>query len=233
MKKKKLVAITGAGISAESGISTFRDSNGLWENHAIEDVATPEGFEKNPALVLEFYNQRRRQLFDVSPNIGHLTLAILEADFDVVVITQNVDDLHERAGSRHVIHLHGELRKVCSSGDPKYIRGEEGAIEIGDLCPRGYQLRPYIVWFGEAVPMLYEAEKELANADVVLVIGSSMQVYPAAGLIMSAPTEALKFYIDPHPNINHEMKVSKNLEIVAEPATVGLPLVAEMLKNLI
>lgn len=221
--KKKIVVLTGAGMSAESGIKTFRDADGLWEGHDVMEVATPEGFQKNPALVLEFYNQRRAQLHEVSPNAGHIALADLEKHHDVIIITQNVDDLHERAGSTRVIHLHGELRKIRSTGNPGYIIVHEGDINLGDLCPKGYQLRPHIVWFGESVPEISHAANEVAHADIVMVIGSSMQVYPAAGLIMEADDDAPKFYIDPNPQLNYEMRHSGNLTVIAEKATTGVP----------
>ncbi|MEK7255713.1 MAG: Sir2 family NAD-dependent protein deacetylase, partial [Bacteroidota bacterium] len=187
---QKLVVLTGAGVSAESGISTFRDANGLWENHDIMEVASPQGWRKNKELVLEFYNQRRRQLQLVEPNAAHLALVDLEAKFTTCVVTQNVDDLHERAGSKLVLHLHGELLKARSTHDPELIYDWKGDISLTDKCERGSQLRPHIVWFGEEVPMLPLAADLVSQAEVVLIVGTSMQVYPAAGLVSYAPRYA-------------------------------------------
>ena len=228
---RNLVVITGAGMSAESGLSTFRDNNGLWNDFKIEDVATPQAWERNQALVLDFYNQRRAQLFEVEPNIGHKTLADLQDIFNVQIITQNVDDLHERAGSRNVLHLHGELRMVRSSRDESLIFPWHKDLMIGDLCPLGSQLRPHIVWFGESVPLMEDAILSIALADIVLIIGSSMQVYPAASLVHYAPSSAACFYVDPNPSINYEMKQRDNLEVIAQAGTIGVPLVAEYLKK--
>lgn len=228
---KNLVVFTGAGMSAESGLSTFRDSNGLWENYRIEDVATPQAWEKNPELVLEFYNARRKQLFDVEPNIGHLTIAALEKDFNVQVITQNVDDLHERAGSSRVMHLHGELRKVRSVTHPHEVYDWTANLHIGDRAASGGQLRPHIVWFGESVPLMEDAILLMAMADVAVIVGSSMQVYPAASLIHYAPSDCVCFYVDPRPSINHEMRLLHHLEVIEQPCTKGVPLVAESLKS--
>lgn len=199
---KHIVVLTGAGMSAESGIATFRDSNGLWENHRVEDVATPEGFRKDPQLVLDFYNQRRKELVSVKPNRGHEILAELEKDFKVSIVTQNVDNLHERAGSTHVVHLHGELMKVRSTGNPndiKTLTADNIEINVGDVCSNGYQLRPHIVWFGEAVPMIEEAVELVRRADIMVVIGTSLNVYPAAGLLDFAPSEIPVYLIDPKP----------------------------------
>lgn len=202
---KKIVVLTGAGMSAESGLSTFRDAGGLWEQYAVEDVATPEGYARDPGLVINFYNERRRQLADVSPCRGHELLAELEKDFEVTVITQNVDDLHERAGSTHVIHLHGELTKVTSSrnpNDPKCIRTlkpEEWCVKLGDKAADGSRLRPYIVWFGEAVPAIEPAAEETSRADIFIVIGTSLNVYPAAGLLRYVPAGVPIYLIDPQP----------------------------------
>lgn len=183
-QKEKIVVLTGAGISAESGLSTFRDSGGLWENYSVYEVATPEGWEANPELVLEFYNQRRRKVAEVEPNAAHLALAKLEDHFDVTIITQNVDNLHERAGSTHVIHVHGEITKARSSADPALITPIGSAdINIGDTCELGSQLRPHIVWFGEAVQHMEESARFVEQADKVLVVGTSLSVYPAAGLV--------------------------------------------------
>lgn len=229
---KKISILTGAGMSAESGISTFRDSNGLWENHQIADVATPEGFRRNPSLVLEFYNQRRRQLLEVAPNEGHLALVELEKTFNVNIITQNVDDLHERAGSSKVIHLHGELRKSRSTANEKLVYGCDTDICLGDLCERGSQLRPHIVWFGEMVPLLETAAELVAQADVVVIIGTSMQVYPAAGLVNYALPGAPIYYIDPKPAISYELNRMNNLKVIAEVASTGVrKLVDELLEK--
>jgi NAD-dependent deacetylase len=221
--RKKVVVLTGAGISAESGIKTFRDSDGLWENHRIEDVATPEGWQKNPGLVLEFYNQRRRQLFDVQPNEGHKALAALEEKHEVFIITQNVDDLHERAGSTHVLHLHGELRKVRSTRYPGLVYPWDSDLHLGDLCEKGSQLRPHIVWFGEAVPMLEPAADLAAEADIFVIVGTSLQVYPAASLMVYAPPGIPFYYIDPKPQVNYELARMPNLTLIAEPASTGVP----------
>ena len=200
-KKKRLVVLSGAGMSAESGISTFRDSGGLWEKYPIEQVATPEAWRANPALVLEFYNIRRKELLRVKPNAGHYGLAELEKDFDVQIITQNVDNLHERAGSTHVLHLHGELTKVRSVGDETdVIELDESRPEIfiGDVCKKGHQLRPHIVWFGEAVPLIEQAARIVETADIVVVIGTSLNVYPAAGLLGYVPRGVPIYLIDPN-----------------------------------
>lgn len=199
--KKKLVVLSGAGVSAESGIKTFRDSNGLWEKHRVEDVASPEGFRKNPKLVLDFYNLRRRQLEEVKPNLAHEVLAELQSDFDVEIITQNVDDLHERAGSKKVLHLHGELKKARPVNSTGNIIPWEGDLNLGDLNFDGIQLRPHIVWFGELVPELDTASKIASQANIFLIIGTSMQVYPAASLIHYIPKNCEVFIIDPNlPN---------------------------------
>ncbi len=197
--RPKIVVLSGAGMSAPSGLATFRDSNGLWANHRVEDVATPEAWERNPALVLEFYNQRRAQACAAEPNAGHRALAALEQRYDVVIVTQNVDNLHERAGSTRVIHLHGELTKARSTADESLIF-DIGAkpIRLGDRCPRGSQLRPHIVWFGEDVPLIETAAEEFRDAAKVLVAGTSLQVYPAAGLVGYAPVEAEKLHVDLH-----------------------------------
>lgn len=195
---KKLVILSGAGISQESGISTFRDANGLWENHDIMEVASIQGWYKNPELVLDFYNQRRRQLSEVEPNEAHYIIAQLEKHFEVVVITQNVDDLHERAGSRRVIHLHGELYKACSDRNKNLVCEWKDDIKLGDLAEDGSQLRPFIVWFGEDVPLLDLAADMVYDADILIVIGTSLQVYPAANLIHFANNAKKKYIIDPH-----------------------------------
>lgn len=227
--RKKIVVLSGAGISAESGIRTFRDTNGLWEDHSIEDVATPEGWQRNPDLVLEFYNQRRKQAFSVQPNAGHVALAELERYYTVTVITQNVDNLHEKAGSTHVIHLHGELTKVRSSADESLIYElDEASWEVkrGDVCEKGSQLRPHIVWFGEAVPMMDVAVDETAEADIFIVVGTSLQVYPAAGLLYAVPKGNPIYIVD--PNIPDVAK-RQNLTLIPEMATAGLTKLAQQL----
>ncbi|MEZ4916634.1 MAG: NAD-dependent deacylase [Chitinophagales bacterium] len=193
---KKIVVISGAGISAESGIKTFRDSNGLWENHDIMEVASPYGWQKNRALVLDFYNQRRKQLLECKPNNAHLKLAELQEYFDVNIITQNVDDLHERAGSKNVLHLHGELLKARSTIDEKLIYNWQKDITLTDKCEKGSQLRPHIVWFGESVPMLPKAANIVAEADILLVIGTSLVVYPAASLVDYTKNNCKNYIID-------------------------------------
>lgn len=229
MIKKKLIVLTGAGISAESGIKTFRDNDGLWEGHDIMEVASPVGWHKNPALVLDFYNKRRKQLLEVQPNIAHHALAKLEETFDVHIITQNVDDLHERAGSTKVLHLHGELLKARSTLDENYIIECRDDIFEGNSCPKNGQLRPHIVWFGEAVPAIDEAIEITENADIVAVIGTSLQVYPAAGLLGYAPHQSPVFYIDPKPaNVNG---LSRPVEIITATATTGVPLFIEKIKS--
>ena len=218
--KKKIVALTGAGMSAESGISTFRDSNGLWENHDIMDVASPEGWTKNPSLVLDFYNKRRAQLKEVKPNRGHEILAQLEKDFDIQIITQNVDNLHERAGSTNVLHLHGELTKVRSTVNENHILNWTEDLHLGDVDYKGNQLRPHIVWFGEPVPAIEQAVEIIKEADIVLIIGTSLQVYPAAGLMHYAKPHVPVYYIDPNPATIYEL--ANPLEILAMSASEGL-----------
>ena len=225
--KKKLVVLTGAGISAESGIKTFRDSDGLWEGHNVMDVATPEGWYKNPALVLDFYNQRRKQLKEVQPNLGHLILAELENDFDVYIITQNVDDLHERAGSSKITHLHGELLKVRSSINENYILDWPNDLNFGDVDQQGNQLRPHIVWFGEQVPALDEAIEITQQADYFAVIGTSLQVYPAAGLIDFTKRETPIYYIDPKPIKIPNLR--NPLEVIPKIASEGVRILKEKL----
>jgi NAD-dependent deacetylase len=226
MQKKKIIVLTGAGISAESGIKTFRDADGLWEGHDWRQVASAEGWEKNPALVQKFYNDRRRQLKTVAPNEGHFALVRLEEKYDVCIITQNVDDLHERAGSTNIIHLHGELKKSRSSFDKTLIFDCEEDINMGDKCEFGSQIRPHIVWFGEDVPLIHTAYGLVEEADFVLIIGTSMQVYPAAGLSLAAPSHAKIIYIDKNP-----AGVPKKVRIIAESATIGVPsIVDELLK---
>ena len=198
--KKQIVVLSGAGMSAESGLRTFRDNNGLWEEHRVEDVATPEAWRRDRALVLRFYNERRKALLDAEPNEGHRIIAAWEGRHDVTVITQNVDDLHERAGSSRVIHLHGELMKARSTADPALVYPLKGwELREGDLCEKGSQLRPYIVWFGEEVPLMPLAGEIAASADVLVVVGTSLQVYPAASLAFLAPGSAMRILIDPRP----------------------------------
>jgi NAD-dependent deacetylase len=220
MDKKRLVVLTGAGISAESGIATFRDSNGLWENHRVEDVASPEGWKKNPALVLEFYNQRRKNCKDALPNKGHKILHELEEYFEVNIITQNVDDLHERANSSSVLHLHGQLTWAKSSISDDYHEfiGYE-PISLGQKAKDGSQLRPHIVWFGEAVPLMKQAIEIVEKADILLVVGTSLQVYPAAGLLDYAPKPSPVYVVDPNlPPINS----SKNIHYIQKGGSKGL-----------
>ncbi len=228
---KKLVVLTGAGISAESGIKTFRDSNGLWEGHNVLDVATPEGWLKNQELVLDFYNQRRRQLHQVIPNNGHRILAELEDYFEVYIITQNVDNLHEEAGSSNVLHLHGELLKVRSTKDKNYILDWKTDLHTGDLDSNGNQLRPHIVWFGEDVPALEDALLLTQQADFFAVIGTSLQVYPAAGLIEFTPSSIPIFYIDPNPSTIYNVK--NQVDVIALKASEGMPILKEKLLKLI
>lgn len=233
---KKIVVLTGAGMSAESGISTFRDAGGLWEKYPVEQVATPEGYAANPRLVIDFYNERRKQLLQVEPNMGHKLLAQLEKDYDVTVITQNVDNLHERAGSTNVIHLHGELTKVTSSrhpDDPRYIKElapEEYEVKIGDLAADGSQLRPFIVWFGEAVPMIETAIEYVEAADVFLIIGTSMNVYPAAGLLNYVRPDVPVFLIDPNPvNISSRRKI----HVISKGASAGMEEFGKILSDML
>lgn len=215
---KHLVVLTGAGMSAESGIKTFRDANGLWEGHDVMEVATPQGFAKNPALVLDFYNQRRRQLLEVQPNSAHLALAQLETDFKVTIITQNVDDLHERAGSNTIIHLHGELLKARSTHNDQDIFDWRKDIQIGDVCGKGYQIRPHIVWFGEAVPLIEKAMEVCETADILMIIGTSMQVYPAASLMHYVKQNTPIYYVDPKPALAQ----SDNVHVFSENASTGV-----------
>ncbi len=221
----KIAVLTGAGVSAESGIKTFRDSDGLWEGHDVMEVASPEGFQRNPALVLDFYNQRRRQLLTVQPNAAHRALAALERTHDVTIITQNVDDLHERAGSTHVIHLHGELLKVRSTFNEEFILDWKEDLNVGDCCENNHQLRPHIVWFGEMVPLIEVAAEVVEKAEVVIIVGTSMQVYPAAGLLQYAKHDAQIYFVDPKPSIME----SRRIKIFAENASTGVPKIVELL----
>ncbi|MCU4155190.1 NAD-dependent deacylase [Carboxylicivirga sp. A043] len=229
MSKKKLVVLTGAGISAESGIKTFRDNNGLWENHDVTEVASPEGWARNPHLVLDFYNQRRKQLYECQPNAGHFGLAELEKHFDVSIITQNIDDLHEQAGSSDVLHLHGELKKVRSTKDESLVYDLEGwELNWGDTCEKGSQLRPHIVWFGEAVPAIETAIEISAQADIFVVVGTSLNVYPAAGLLNYVPSRTPIYIIDPH---HPAFTPSKNITFIQEKGTEGIPQLIKLLTN--
>lgn len=224
---KKIVVLTGAGISAESGISTFRDANGLWENHDIMEVASIDGWHKNPSLVLEFYNQRRRQLKEVSANAAHHYLKYLEEDFEVVVVTQNVDDLHEKAGNKNIIHLHGELLKARSENNEELIYDWHEDINLGDLASDGSQLRPHIVWFGEMVPLLENAAKEVESADILLIIGTSLQVYPAASLMHYLKDDRPIYLIDPNEmNLGFNLP---NLIHIQKKATEGVKELDEIL----
>lgn len=227
MKKEKIVVLSGAGMSAESGISTFRDANGLWEQHDIMEVASIEGWHKNQELVLQFYNQRRRQLKEVEPNGAHYALVELEQKYDVCIVTQNVDDLHERAGSSNIIHLHGELRKVRSSRHEHLIYHCEEDINLGDLCEKGYQLRPHIVWFGEMVPKITDGAKAVAECNHLIIIGTSMQVYPAAGLVDYAPARVPIYYVDPKPSLSTQLY--PEVKIMAETATKGVRTLVDQL----
>ncbi|MCR9227689.1 MAG: NAD-dependent deacylase [Flavobacteriaceae bacterium] len=230
MPKPKIAILTGAGMSAESGLKTFRDENGLWEGHDVMEVASPQGFARNPELVLEFYNQRRRQLLDVAPNKGHLALAELEQGFDVSIVTQNVDNLHEQAGSSHVVHLHGELFKVRSTVNENHVLDWKKDLVLGDLDDNGHQLRPHIVWFGEMVPMLETAAEITQQAEVLIIVGTSMQVYPAASLIHYAPKQTPIYFIDPKPNIRSAD--FDNLTIIPKTASTGIPeLVSQLNRN--
>ncbi|MBP9103782.1 MAG: NAD-dependent deacylase [Chitinophagaceae bacterium] len=219
MSKKKLVILSGAGISAESGLRTFRDSDGLWEGYNVEDVATPEAWKKDPQLVLNFYNERRRNVADAKPNAAHIGLVDLENDFDVTVITQNIDDLHEKAGSTNVLHLHGEIFKMRSEWDDELISEIKGDIKLGDMATDGKQLRPFIVWFGEPVVMMERAVEVVYTADVFAVIGTSLAVYPAAGLVNYVSANTPKYIIDKKIPYTSPMK---NLILIEKPATEGI-----------
>ena len=227
---KKLTILSGAGISAESGIKTFRDSDGLWENHNVTDVASPEGWQKDRELVLEFYNQRRRQLHEVEPNNAHKLIADLEKHFDVQIVTQNIDDLHERAGSTNILHIHGELFKSCSCNDKSLVYEQKSDINLGDKAEDGAQLRPFIVWFGEDVPLYQKAQEIVKNSDILIVIGTSLQVYPAAGLINYTRENILIYYIDPNPaSISN---APGNLKVIATTGSNGMKIVAKELGKL-
>lgn len=229
--KKRIVVLTGAGVSAESGLKTFRDANGLWEGHNVMEVASPEGFSADPALVLDFYNQRRRQLLGATPNKAHTALVLLEDGFHVDIVTQNVDDLHERAGSTSILHIHGELFKVRSTIKEQLVLPWKKDLCIGDLCEYGSQLRPHIVWFGEQVPLLEEAAKITQRADMLIIIGTSMQVYPAASLVDYVSANAPIYFIDPKPAVRPSD--FRNLRIIKKTAADGVPkLVDELIRSL-
>ena len=230
MAKKKLVVLTGAGISAESGLKTFRDSDGLWEGYDINEVATATAWQKNPALVLEFYNMRRKNVQEAKPNAAHYGLAALQEDFDVYVVTQNIDDLHERAGSENVLHLHGEILKMRSEKNETLIYPIEDEIKIGDRAEDGAQLRPHIVWFEEAVPMMEEATKLVRQADIFVVVGTSLAVYPAAGLVNYAPYQIAKFIVDKKIPYTSSLY---NLSVIEKPATEGVEELKLLLKGFI
>lgn len=231
MIKRKLVVLTGAGMSAESGLSTFRDTGGLWDQYRIDDVATPDGWRRDPQLVIEFYNQRRQQLLTVEPNEGHKLLAQLENEYDVCIVTQNVDNLHERAGSTNVLHLHGELTKVRSTGPGEEVfelTPDKYTIRIGDKCPRGFQLRPHIVWFGEAVPEIENAVALTENADIFLVLGTSLNVYPAAGLLNYVRQGTPVYLIDP----NDVTVQRRDVTVIKKGGSEGMKDFIAMLKNI-
>ncbi|OAM22992.1 NAD-dependent protein deacylase [Eikenella corrodens] len=221
---QKIVVLTGAGISADSGLRTFRDTDGLWEGYKVEEVCTPEAFARNPQLVIDFYNERRRQAQAAEPNAAHRALAELEKYYQVQIVTQNVDDLHERAGSSTVLHLHGELNKARSSADENYVVEWTGDQSINDTDPQGYPMRPHIVWFGEAVPLIETAARWVSQADKVLVVGTSMQVYPAAGLVEYAPYEAERYLVDPRPP-----KGLANISVIEAKAKDGVPQLVDKL----
>ncbi len=226
---KKIIVLSGAGMSADSGLKTFRDADGLWEGHNVMEVASPEGFKANPELVLEFYNERRRQLLQAQPNNGHKALVRLENHYKVTIITQNVDDLHERAGSKHVLHLHGELFKVRSTKPPYSVYEWKKDLNLGNLCDHGNQLRPHIVWFGEEVPLLPQAASITSQADILIIIGTSLQVYPAASLMYYARPGIPVYFVDPKPAI--DPMADFNLQIIARKASEGVPELVSTLLN--
>ena len=221
---QKIVVLTGAGISADSGLRTFRDTDGLWEGYKVEEVCTPEAFARNPQLVIDFYNERRRQARAAEPNAAHRALAELEKYYQVQIVTQNVDDLHERAGSSNVLHLHGELNKARSSADENYVVEWTGDQSINDTDPQGYPMRPHIVWFGEAVPLIETAARWVSQADIVLVVGTSMQLSPAAGLLEYAPYEAERYLVDPRPPVG-----LANISVIKAKAKDGVPQLVDKL----
>lgn len=226
-----ITVLSGAGISAESGIKTFRDADGLWEGHDVMQVASPQGWHADQALVLDFYNQRRRQLKEVKPNLAHYELANLQSEHNINIVTQNVDDLHERAGSSNVLHLHGELNKVRSTVASHLIYEWKKDLTLGDKCEEGHQLRPHIVWFGESVPKLEESIPLVQKAEVIIIVGTSLQVYPAAGLSGYASKDCKIFYVDPNPQLNYELERSSNLTVLKGKATEQIPLLIDMIKK--
>ena len=227
MNKKKLVVLTGAGVSAESGLKTFRDSDGLWEGYDIEEVATPRAWKRDPALVLEFYNQRRKNVLSAEPNRAHLILAELQEKFEVHIITQNIDDLHERAGSASVLHLHGEILKMRSDHDPELVQEIRTDMPFGALAPDGHAWRPDVVWFEEPVPMIEQAAIVTKTADIFLIVGTSLAVYPAAGLVNYAPFDAQKFVVDRKiPYISF----AQNITSIEKPATEGVEELIKLLR---
>lgn len=225
---QKIVVFTGAGVSAESGLKTFRDSDGLWEQYNISEVATPEAWQKNKTLVLEFYNARRRQVLEASPNKAHIAIAELQKKFDVQVITQNIDDLHERAGSQKVLHLHGEILKSRSEKFETLIYRQTEDIKPGDMCEKGFQLRPHIVWFGEMVPEMDAAAFHVMKADILIVVGTSLEVYPAAGLVTYAPAHSEKYIVDPNAG---RLNYIRNLNVISKKAGEGVPALVKKLLN--
>jgi NAD-dependent deacetylase len=229
----KLIVFTGAGISAESGISTFRDHGGLWHQYEISEVATPEAWKENPEKVLGFYNQRRRQLLNCTPNPGHHHLVEAEKNFDVQIITQNIDDLHERAGSSQVLHLHGELLKAQSSKYPELVYPWKNDINIGDTCDNDTQLRPHVVWFGEAVPNITVAAAMIKDADAMLIVGTSLQVYPAAGLLEQLGPKRPVAYVDPKPQISYELGLRSYKKVIPKTASAGVPEALDWLQDTI
>ncbi|MDT8411304.1 MAG: NAD-dependent deacylase [Vicingaceae bacterium] len=225
--QQKIVVFTGAGVSAESGIQTFRDSDGLWENHDIQQVATPEAWNENPRLVLDFYNERRKQVLKAKPNKAHQSLVLLEQNFDVQIITQNIDDLHERAGSKEVLHLHGEILKARSTFDDELYDWKKPALKLGDKCLKGYQLRPHVVWFGEPVPNMIEAAKVCEDAAFLIVIGTSLNVYPAANIVNFVPVNCTKYLVDPKKPSSF---LENNIQFIQKKAGEG---VAELVNQLL
>lgn len=228
MRQRHVVVLSGAGISAESGLGTFRGAGGLWEGVPVQEVATPEAWERDPLRVLRFYNERRKGVLKAEPNEAHTALKELEDIFNVTIITQNIDDLHERAGSTRVLHLHGEILKSRSSLDDSLLYPCRGDIKIGELCEKGSQLRPHVVWFGESVPMMDTAIEVAQSADFFIVVGTSLEVYPAASLIEYVPYESLKFFVDPHPN----GLTDESFRVIKAPASEGVPIVVRQLREL-
>lgn len=227
--QQKIVVFTGAGVSAESGIQTFRDNNGLWENYDVQEVATPEAWKSNPKLVLDFYNARRKQVLRAKPNEAHKALVLLEQYFDVQIITQNIDDLHERAGSKKVLHLHGEILKVRSTFNDELYDWEKTDLKLGDKCPKGYQLRPHVVWFGESVPNMFEAANLCEDAALLIVIGTSLNVYPAANILNFVPANCRKYLIDPIKPVSF---LGNNIQFIQKKAGEGTTALVQQLLSL-